>query len=44
MGKYAPDLLDPVLGGASGFASDVIGSAGGEYISNKVKDNINEKK
>ncbi|WP_226293130.1 VENN motif pre-toxin domain-containing protein [Pectobacterium carotovorum] len=44
VGKYAPDLLDPVLGGASGFASDVIGSAGGEYISNKVKDNINEKK
>lgn len=43
-GKYAPELLDPILGNASGLTSDIVGSAGGEYIGNKLKDKINEKK
>ncbi|PQK93083.1 hypothetical protein [Pantoea ananatis] len=44
IGLWGPSLLDPVLGGASGHASDVFGAAGSEYIGNKVKDKINEKK
>lgn len=44
IGLWGPSLLDPVLGGASGLASDVFGAAGSEYIGNKVKTKINEKK
>ncbi|HAX9692238.1 TPA: filamentous hemagglutinin, partial [Escherichia coli] len=36
----APPVLNPVLGTNSGFVSDVIGSAGGEFVGNKVKDKI----
>ena len=36
-------VFDPVLGPGSGFISDVIGSTGGEFIGNKVKDKINGK-
>jgi filamentous hemagglutinin len=35
--------LNPVLGSSSDFVSDVIGSVGGEFIGNKVKDKINKK-
>ncbi|EHR8602036.1 hemagglutinin repeat-containing protein [Escherichia coli] len=36
----APPVLNPVLGTNSGFVSDVIGSVGGEFVGNKVKDKI----
>ncbi|MRT12483.1 filamentous hemagglutinin N-terminal domain-containing protein [Enterobacteriaceae bacterium RIT711] len=42
-GLVAPPVLDPVLGPGSGFVSETIGSVGGEFIGNKVKDKINKK-
>lgn len=43
VGIVAPPALEPVLGPGAGFVSDVVGSVGGEFIGNKVKDKINEK-
>ena len=43
VGVIAPPVFDPVLGPGSGFISDVIGSTGGEFIGNNVKDIINGK-
>ncbi len=44
VGLIAPPVFDPVLGQYSGFVGEVIGSVGGEFISNTVKDEVNEKK
>ncbi|ORM75474.1 VENN motif pre-toxin domain-containing protein, partial [Pantoea eucrina] len=40
----APPLFNPVLGSGSAPVGDIIGSIGGEFISNAVKDEINEEK
>jgi filamentous hemagglutinin len=40
----APPVFGPALGQYSGFVGEVIGSVGGEFISNTVKDELNEKK
>lgn len=37
-------LSDPVLGSGSSPVGDVISAMGGEFISNAVKDEVNEKK
>jgi len=44
VGLIAPPLFDPVLGTGSAPVGDIIGSIGGEFIGNAVKDGINEKK
>ena len=38
----APPLLSPVLGPGSAPVSDIIGSLGGEFIGNAVKDEVNK--
>ncbi|TCV07576.1 VENN motif-containing pre-toxin protein [Samsonia erythrinae] len=43
VGLIAPPLFDPVLGSGSAPVGDIIGAIGGEFISNTVKDEINEK-
>ncbi len=45
-GLVAPPLFDPVLGAGSAPVGDIIGSMGGEFISNAIKDEVhkNEKK
>jgi len=40
----APPIFSPVLGPGAAPVGDVIGAVGGEFISNAVKDEINEKK
>ncbi|WP_435954717.1 VENN motif pre-toxin domain-containing protein [Dryocola sp. BD626] len=40
----APPIFDPVVGQYTGFVGEVIGSVGGEFISNTVKEEVNEKK
>ncbi|MEI7206952.1 VENN motif pre-toxin domain-containing protein [Pectobacterium carotovorum] len=44
VGLIAPPLFDPVLGSGSAPVGDIIGAIGGEFISNAVKDEVNEKK
>jgi len=44
VGVIAPPVFSPVLGPGSAPVGDIIGAAGGEFISNAVKDRINEKK
>ncbi|UXK14134.1 VENN motif pre-toxin domain-containing protein [Erwinia pyrifoliae] len=44
VGIIAPPLFNPVLGSGSAPVGDIIGSVGGEFIGNAVKDGINEKK
>ena len=44
VGLIAPPVFSPVLGQHSGFAGEIVGSVGGEFISNIVKDEVNEKK
>ncbi|MBS1205953.1 MAG: adhesin [Proteobacteria bacterium] len=44
VGFIAPPVFGPALGQYSGFVGEVIGSVGGEFISNTVKDEVNEKK
>ncbi|WP_249939021.1 VENN motif pre-toxin domain-containing protein, partial [Tenebrionicola larvae] len=43
VGLIAPPVFDPVLGAGSAPVGDIIGAIGGEFISNAVKDGINEK-
>lgn len=40
----APPVFSPVLGPSAAPVGDIIGTVGGEFISNVVKDEINEKK
>ncbi|MEB6645966.1 hemagglutinin repeat-containing protein [Enterobacter kobei] len=40
----APPVFSPVLGPSAAPVGDIIGTVGGEFISNLVKDEINEKK
>ncbi|HFP9407430.1 TPA: VENN motif pre-toxin domain-containing protein, partial [Raoultella planticola] len=44
VGVVAPPVFGPVLGPGSAPAGDIIGAIGGEFISNAVKDEINETK
>ncbi|MEN4636269.1 VENN motif pre-toxin domain-containing protein, partial [Pantoea agglomerans] len=44
VGVIAPPVFSPILGPGSAPVGDIIGAAGGEFISNAVKDRINEKK
>lgn len=44
VGALSPHVLDPVLGPSSGFVNEIIGSVGGEFIGNTVKDEVNENK
>ncbi|WP_330993518.1 adhesin [Pluralibacter gergoviae] len=41
-GIIAPPVFDPVLGAGSAPVGDIIGSVGGEFISNVVKDEVNK--
>ncbi|MEI2628282.1 adhesin [Erwinia aphidicola] len=43
IGKYAPDLLDPVFGSSAGFWSDIGSSYVSEATSSAVKDAINKR-
>ncbi|WP_214215748.1 adhesin [Rosenbergiella australiborealis] len=43
-GLVVPPLFNPVLGSSSAPIGDIIGSVGGEFINNALKDDINEKK
>ena len=44
VGFIASPVFSPVLGSAAAPAGDIIGALGGEFISNAVKDEVNEKK
>lgn len=44
IGLIAPPMLDPIFSSQSGFMSDMIGSFGGEFFGNTIKEEVNEKK